>query len=300
MDNSREALLKEYSEVSGNFRLLTDIRFKLLGLMPVATVVAAFAATVKGEVSGAAVFLVSLFGLVVVLGLITYSVRNDQLYDELIGRAADIERSLGVRDGSYAFRPYAWLRVGWTIEHGNALALIYGATVAVWLTGVFAPPVAALASLQLVDVEPIERLIAVGRIDAVLLLASIAAVSTTILCGWRARRIEARKRRVLRRCAAEAMQYALNSRLDAQSAAADPHFIDLCARLREGNLLVAAETGVTTQARLRRRAECYASPARAARYLPQQSDRLFAAHLIALLCDLPPRWLLDVESGRRA
>jgi hypothetical protein len=42
----REALLKEYSEVGSNFRLLTDIRFKLLGLLPIA---AAAAAALKGD-----------------------------------------------------------------------------------------------------------------------------------------------------------------------------------------------------------------------------------------------------------
>jgi hypothetical protein len=172
-------------------------------------VVAALATAAKGELVGATTFVLALFGLVVVLGLITYSVRNDQFYDELVGRAADIERSLGIRDGSYGFRPRAWLHLslgplGWSLNHGNALLLIYGATVTIWLT--------------------------------VVLLAFALATAMTI----------------------------------------------------------------RQHARMRRRAAFHTAPENTARYLPQQSDRQFAAHLIAALSDLPPRWILDSESGRRA
>jgi hypothetical protein len=299
VDDRRESLLKEYGEVSSNFRLLTDIRFRLLGLVPLATVVAAIAAASMQQALGGLGFVVSLFGLVVVLGVTTYSVRNDQLYDELVGRAADIERSLGIRDGSYGFRPRAWLRlslgpVRWTLNHGNALTLIYGATVVVWVTGVIAPLIGLLswAYVEHFGRPPLLRVVDVQ--GAVVLLASAIATVVTISAGRWARTKQEQQTNALRELAGQAMQHALDRRLDAESAARDVAFLDLCIRLA-GNV-----PSGKNQERMRRRAVFHTAPAHAARYLPQQSDRQFSAHLIASLCDLPPRWILDCASGRRA
>ena len=84
----RDALLKEYGEVGNNFRLLTDIRFKLLALLPIA---AAAAAALKGDALDTQAFGLSLFGLVATLGLATYNARNDQLYDELRRELPEVE-----------------------------------------------------------------------------------------------------------------------------------------------------------------------------------------------------------------
>jgi hypothetical protein len=80
-DTRREALQMEYAEVSNNFRLLTDIRFKLLAFLPIA---AAAAAVLKGTSAtdpstAAATVGLSVFGLLVTLGLMSYNARNDQL-----------------------------------------------------------------------------------------------------------------------------------------------------------------------------------------------------------------------------
>lgn len=299
MDDNRESLRKEYGEVSNNFRTLTDIRFKLLGLVPFVTVVAAIAEAARGQALGGVSFAVSLFGLVVVLGVITYSVRNDQLYDELVGRAADIERSLGILDGSFGFRPRAWLRLslgplGWTLNHGNALVLIYGATVVVWATGVIAPLLELLRWTYIERLRFTPLLSVVDVQGAVLLLASAIAAAVTLLAGCWARKKQEQESFRLRKLAIAAMRRARDRRLDAVSAAHDAVFLDLCVRLA-GKM-----PGRKTRVAMCRRARFYTAPAHAARYLPGQSGSLFSAHLIASLCDLPPRWLLDCASRRRA
>ena len=299
MDDRRESLLREYGEVSSNFRLLTDIRFKLLGLVPAATVVTAVAAASGQQALGALGFVVSLFGLVVVVGLITYNVRNDQLYDELVGRAADIERSLGIRDGSYGFRPRAWLclplgPLGWTLSHGNALVLIYGASVAVWLTGVIAPLIELLrwAYVDHLHRAPLLRVVDVQ--GAVVLLASAMATVLTVVAARWARTKQEQAMSALRELACQTIRHALDRKLDAESAVHDAAFLDLCMRL------AGRAPNDNSRARMQRRAEFHTAPSHAARYLPQQSDRQFSAYLIASLCDLPPRWILDCASGRRA
>ncbi|MBA3422152.1 MAG: hypothetical protein H0U12_09745 [Thermoleophilaceae bacterium] len=83
--------------------------------------------------------MLSLFGLAVTLGLVSYNSRNDQLYDALVGRAAEIERSLHLSDGAFAHRPRPWLTirllgVAWQVEHRRSVATIYGASIALWLS----------------------------------------------------------------------------------------------------------------------------------------------------------------------
>jgi hypothetical protein len=131
----REALLKEYSEISNTFRALTDIRFRLLNLLPIAAAAAA-AFKPEGNTPGRLPF--ALFGLAATLSLVTYNKRNDQLYDELVGRAAAIERELGIPDGAFANRPTNWLAYGlwplrWPVNHRRAVSAVYLATIAFWL-----------------------------------------------------------------------------------------------------------------------------------------------------------------------
>jgi hypothetical protein len=137
--------LKEYGETVSNFRLLTDIRFKLLAVLPIAAAgaVAVFTATSRADDAESAVRTVvfSAFGLAITVGLATYNARNDQLYDTLVGRAARIERMVDLPDGTFANRPTVWftakgLGARWPISHRNSVGLIYAASFALWLFGV--------------------------------------------------------------------------------------------------------------------------------------------------------------------
>jgi len=140
-EQKHKALLKEYGEVSNSFQALADIRFKLLGLLPIVTAVAQ---GWRADDLGAQRFVLSGFGLWITAGLYFYNLRNDQFYDVLIGRAAEIERTLGLPDGSFSNRPQSWLlpTLAWLpikLDHRIAINFIYGASAALWLFGVFAP-----------------------------------------------------------------------------------------------------------------------------------------------------------------
>jgi len=179
-DDRRETLLKEYTEVGQTFRLLTDIRFKLLAFLPLAAGVAG--AVVSRTTPQPATLAFSVFGLVVTLGLITYNARNDQLYDTLVFRAAALERKLGNPDGAFANRPRPWLQFAaaglhWKVDHRTAVSTIYSATIALWLFGATDSTVQIVYKLAAGRPAPQwARLIAVG---AAIAITGLGAALTT-------------------------------------------------------------------------------------------------------------------------
>jgi hypothetical protein len=223
MDERREALLKEYSEVCQNFRLLTDIRFKLLAVLPIATAVAV---ALKTGSATAPWLGLSLFGLVVTLGLVTYNMRNDQLYNELVGRAAAIERSLGLPDGGFAQRPRAWLVVDlprkwwipwkkWNVDHGTGVGTIYVASVALWLFGVFAS-VLEYARQAYIGLGLPSRFIPKAFADPSIWV-NLTAFGLTVLVTYRAVKViqhqKNRRSKLLRKSACLAVQTAMPLKL---------------------------------------------------------------------------------------
>jgi hypothetical protein len=289
-DHRREALLKEYGEVSNNFRLLTDIRFKLLAFLPIAT---AAAAALKGDSLGIGSFALSLFGLTVTIGLVTYNTRNDQLYDELVGRAASIERSLGLPDGAFANRPRPWLTirffdVNWTIDHRTGIGIIYGASIALWLFGSFAPilEVGRRTYLQL----GLRYFVVPDPSVWVHIFALVLAVLVTALLAEKINVQTKQRAKEMRSLAAQAVERARS--VEFSQAAKDDTLLSLCARLAGAN----ADIHI-----IRARAQFYAAidSESLSYYLPRDSREQTAAHFVALLTDLPPRWLFDCATNRR-
>lgn len=270
----RDALRAEYGEASSTFRMLTEIRFKLLAFLPLA---AASAAAVLERADSVTALAFSLFGLVVTIGLVTYNARNDQIYDTLVGRLAAIERSLGLPDGAFANRPTTWLAVRmrgvtWNVDHGTAVATIYYSSIALWLFG-------ALAALgETLDVD--RR------------LAHVAALVLAAGLTWQgARIVKAQKKRVqseMRTLARGAVELATS--IELRDLANSELFVTTCAKL-------SGQKDEHIRARVSFLSGLDAPTA--AHYVGASPGTIRGSQIVAAITDLPPEWLFDCATGRR-
>lgn len=137
LTTNKDNLRAEYGEVCANIRWLADVRFKLLGLIPLATILGAWFATSAEHMS---ILLISLFGLVITVALLIYNERNDQHYGELIARARQLERALGLYGGQFSHRSGTRLTLlGVKVNHSTAVYLVYQASITAWTFGIFYP-----------------------------------------------------------------------------------------------------------------------------------------------------------------
>lgn len=125
-----------YAELGSQIRALTDVRFKLLTIVPT---VSGLALTLlltapRGDRPPLLVFLASIVGFGITVGIRIYDIRNSQLYDDLISRARALEASLGVERGPYMRRG----KTIWPFEHDFALSIVYTLVLAAWLLGAVA------------------------------------------------------------------------------------------------------------------------------------------------------------------
>jgi hypothetical protein len=288
-------LLAEYKEVCSNFRLLTDIRFKLLTVLPIGTAAGIWVAGL--EDSKVSTSLVGLFGFVVTAGAALYNLRNDQLYNELVQRAAQLERLLGLKEGAFAQRPRPWRHLGpFTVEH-EKIWWIYLSSLVAWLYTILIGLNTLLPHPLLRPLDGIVGLVlAVG---VILLVAKLQNDQKNLIAEQ------------LRTAAREATAL-LTSEKFTELLTSDQTFENFFeyvnvlagkkskARKREENEKEEEERDRDGKKKLLQfylgeNGDFYWDRPPAG----QRCDARAAAQLLSLLCDLPARWIFDISSGRK-
>jgi hypothetical protein len=164
-----DRLQADYQQTTELLRSLTDVRFKLLALVPT---LSGAAVAVLGHPSSAAELLaVGLLGLTATLGVLLYELRNSLLSNYALRRAQSLEAELGL--GLYRGAP---------VNRDRALILVYSAALAGWT---YLTAWGALHAAHVERARPIGGVVAVGV--GLLLLAELARVHEP---NDRARRLE--------------------------------------------------------------------------------------------------------------
>ncbi|MCA1708676.1 MAG: hypothetical protein LC808_37490 [Actinobacteria bacterium] len=148
----------DYEAVLSVFQLLTDVRFKLLALVPTISGTAVALLTSSDVGQGEQVVVASL-GFIVTLGIVFYEQRNTQLYNNAIGRAKHLETNelkLSVARGDltgglFSSRKREARKLFGVVPmwHDRGLALVYAPVLGAWgfsaLEAVVRPRTAAAA-----------------------------------------------------------------------------------------------------------------------------------------------------------
>ena len=127
-----DRLRLEYDRAVATFRDLTDIRFKLLALVP--TLSGAAVGLLKAGQSPVTLLAVGVLGLTATFGVLVYELRNSGIRHGIAKRMGELEREL-LGHVLVTKRPEGAPRslFGFVaIEHSVGLALVYGAALAGW------------------------------------------------------------------------------------------------------------------------------------------------------------------------
>lgn len=272
---TREHQLKEYEFVTEQFRALTEIRFKLLTLLPLGTIGTLGILESQDKLSSVSAG-IALFGFTTTLAVWVYNLRNDQHYDELVARAAQIEREIGLHEGSFVQRPDRWHRLafGISVEHRWPINLVYAASAALWLW------------------------IVLTKRPGPELTPGVAAIGAVAFCAVAMQTLrissEASKRRY-RRAVKEAMPLLLGARFGP---------------LGHGNASDAARvlarhigSGPSSAVQFERRIRFYLDPENSKEFLSSTGQVALDVRLASLVLgqtiDMPARWIRDIYTGRR-
>lgn len=128
-----ERLRLDYDTTVRMILALTDVRFKLLALVP--TIAGTAIAVVSRGATAAELVALGTLGFVATLGILAYELRNTQLCDAAVARAQALERSLALESGGlFGGRPKEGFRLlgALGISHDRALGLVYAAALGGW------------------------------------------------------------------------------------------------------------------------------------------------------------------------
>jgi uncharacterized membrane protein HdeD (DUF308 family) len=181
--------------------------------------------------------------------------------------------------------------LGWSIDHRNGVTTIYAASIALWAFGVLAPIIEFVRTSGVLapTLEFLRRVpfdlglpgLAVTVVVNIIALAlAIGLTVLGLLIIWKHKK---RREKKLGRCAAEAVETATSIPVE-------------CV---EKLLLLCKDLSGKTRGTIRSRAQFYTTAKSVGYYLPFGSRQATAAHIVALLTDMPARWLLDCATNRR-
>jgi hypothetical protein len=260
-----QAALEEYRQVVAQFRALTDIRFKLLAYLPLGTIATVFISRDGQIVAQPAV---AAFALVATVCIAAYNKRNDQHYDELVARAAELEREeLGLKHGSFAQRPTNWLSYGpVSVEHRWPIGLIYTSAAALW---------AYLFVSAVINGLPIPFRYTIA-------LKLIGPALAVVCWLWLRSREDAAREKL------RAAVYALKDQIVTKDSPKEGHLEHVASAIasKKKELRV-------TQDKAKRRVQYHWEA------FATMHDTRTGSNLLGAVVDLPARWIEDVWTGRR-
>jgi len=131
--NPDDRLRLDYDQTSGALRDLVEIRFKLLAFVP--TIAGAAVAFFGHPRPAAELIALGVLGLAATLGVLLYELRNSQLFEAFLARAASLEAELGFPGGGpVGPRPRETDRLlGLPVSQQVGLGLVYGTAFAGWV-----------------------------------------------------------------------------------------------------------------------------------------------------------------------
>jgi hypothetical protein len=292
-----EAARAEYSQVCNNFRTLTDIRFKLLGLLPAGTAAGLLWLEKEPQPHEG---LVSILGFLTALAALIYNARNDQLYNELVGRAATLERELRLVDGAFAMRPGSWLSFGFVrVKHDVAVGMIYLASIAAWLTAVLASrPQALDTAFARIDASALGRLTRLltpfGRAFVASLV--VVGVSYCLAAWWKGKR-EGKMRSAARDAVDEAKTWLFGVKTDQRDAV--PHLTVLLDGRKAKRKASGRLAWYAKQKQIDVPQAVVEALTTADRPLAEAEKVAAAAVVVSMVADQGLQWVLDCYTNRR-